>query len=124
MKDSPSDRSSQMTVRVAGVAFIALLGPLLTAATHPQEVMDGGNYLLQTTLTGKELDADAEKAGFGPSTRALLQFPTVVDMMRQNFDWTQQRPAMERPMPQQRPGADRAAPRGDRQAPARQREGR
>lgn len=24
----------------------ALLGPLLTAATHPQEVMDGGNYLL------------------------------------------------------------------------------
>jgi len=68
----------------------ALLGPLLTAATHPQEVMDGGNYLLQTKLTGKELDADAEKAGFGPSTRALLQFPTVVDMMCQNFEWTQQ----------------------------------
>ncbi|MFN5012012.1 MAG: DUF3300 domain-containing protein [Gammaproteobacteria bacterium] len=169
MKDTPSNRSSQMTARVAGVAFIALLtacsgkkdetaaasaaapaaeappvsatdtvaaaapaavetaapadasvaappappeamtpaaleellapialypdallGPLLTAATHPQEVMDGGNYLLQTKLTGKELDADAEKAGFGPSTRALLQFPTVVDMMCQNFDWTQQ----------------------------------
>ena len=169
MKDMPSNRSSQMTARVAGVAFIALLtacsgkkdetaaapatapaaeatpvaatdaavaaapaavetaapadasvaappappeamtpaaleellapialypdallGPLLTAATHPQEVMDGGNYLLQTKLTGKELDADAEKAGFGPSTRALLQFPTVVDMMCQNFDWTQQ----------------------------------
>jgi len=147
MKDTPSNRSSQMTARVAGVVFIALLtacsgkkdetaaapaavetaapvdasvaappappeamtpaaleellapialypdallGPLLTAATHPQEVMDGGNYLLQTKLTGKELDADAEKAGFGPSTRALLQFPTVVDMMCQNFDWTQQ----------------------------------
>jgi hypothetical protein len=68
----------------------SLLGVLLTSATHPQEVMDGGNWLLQQKATGEALDAEAEKAGFGPSMRALLQFPTVVDMMCQNFDWTQQ----------------------------------
>ena len=68
----------------------SLLGVLLTSATHPQEVMDGGNWLLQQKATGDALDAEAEKAGFGPSMRALLQFPTVVDMMCQNFDWTQQ----------------------------------
>ena len=68
----------------------SLLGVLLSSATHPQEVMDGGNWLLQQKATGEALDAEAEKAGFGPSMRALLQFPTVVDMMCQNFDWTQQ----------------------------------
>ena len=68
----------------------SLLGVLLTSATHPQEVMDGGNWLLQQKATGEALDAEAQKAGFGPSMRALLQFPTVVGMMCQNFDWTQQ----------------------------------
>jgi len=68
----------------------SLLGVLLSSATHPQEVMDGGNWLLQQKSTGEALDAEAEQAGFGPSVRALLQFPTVVDMMCQNFDWTQQ----------------------------------
>jgi hypothetical protein len=68
----------------------ALLGVLLSSATHPQEVMDGGNWLLQQKATGEALDSEAEKAGFGPSMRALMQFPTVVDMMCQNFDWTQQ----------------------------------
>ena len=68
----------------------SLLGVLLSSATHPQEVMDGGNWLLQQKATGVALDAEAQQAGFGPSVRALLQFPTVVDMMCQNFDWTQQ----------------------------------
>ena len=68
----------------------SLLGVLLSSATHPQEVMDGGNWLLQQKATGEALDAEAQQAGFGPSVRALLQFPTVVDMMCQNFDWTQQ----------------------------------
>ena len=68
----------------------SLLGVLLSSATHPQEVMDGGNWLLQQKATGDALDAEAQQAGFGPSVRALLQFPTVVDMMCQNFDWTQQ----------------------------------
>lgn len=69
----------------------ALLAQVLAAATTPQEVLDGGNWLLQNqSLTGDALDAAAEKNGFNPPMRALLHFPTVVDMMCQELDWTRQ----------------------------------
>jgi hypothetical protein len=68
-----------------------LLTQILTASVNAQEVLDGGNWLLQNqNLQGAELDAAAEKAGFGPAMRALVQFPTVVDMMCQQIDWTRQ----------------------------------
>jgi hypothetical protein len=68
-----------------------LLGQILAASVNSQEVMDGGNWLLQNqNLTGNDLDAAAQKVGFGPAMRALLQFPTVVDMMCQQIDWTRQ----------------------------------
>ena len=69
----------------------ALLGAMFATAAHPQEVMDAGNWRLENpALEGPALDTAAEKAGFGPGARALLAFPTVLDMMCQNFDWTQQ----------------------------------
>jgi Protein of unknown function (DUF3300). len=69
----------------------ALLAQILAASINAQEVLDAGNWLLQNqTLTGDALDAAAQKAGFGPATRALVQFPTVVDMMCQQIDWTRQ----------------------------------
>jgi hypothetical protein len=69
----------------------ALLGQILAASVNPQEVLDAGNWLLQNqALAGDELDAAAEKAGFGPAMRALVKFPTVVDMMCQEIDWTRQ----------------------------------
>lgn len=69
----------------------ALLGQVLAASVNAQEVLDAGNWLLQNQdLKGDELDAAAVKAGFGPATRALVQFPTVVDMMCREIDWTRQ----------------------------------
>jgi Protein of unknown function (DUF3300) len=69
----------------------ALLAQVLAAATNPQEVMDGGNWLLQnTSLQGQALQDAAKQAGFGPPMQALVMFPTIVDMMCQNFDWTKQ----------------------------------
>ncbi len=69
----------------------ALLAQVLAASTNPQEVMDGGNWLLQNTnLQGQALQDAAKQAGFGPPMQALVMFPTVVDMMCQNFDWTKQ----------------------------------
>lgn len=69
----------------------ALLGQMLAASVNAQEVLDGGNWLLQNqSLKGKALDQAAEKAGFGPAMRALFAFPEVVDMMCQNLDWTTQ----------------------------------
>ena len=68
-----------------------LLTQILAASVNAQEVLDGGNWLLQNqNLQGDALDAAAEKAGFGPAMRALVQFPTVVDMMCQQIDWTRQ----------------------------------
>ena len=68
-----------------------LLTQVLAASVNTQEVLDGGNWLLQNqNLTGDDLDAAAQKAGFGPSMRALVQFPSVVDMMCQQIDWTRQ----------------------------------
>ena len=68
-----------------------LVGQILTASVNSQEVLDGGNWLLQNQdLKGDQLDAAAQKAGFGPAMRALVQFPTVVDMMCQQIDWTRQ----------------------------------
>jgi hypothetical protein len=68
-----------------------LLGQILAASVNAQEVLDAGNWLLQNeNLKGDQLDAAAQKAGFGPATRALVHFPTVVDMMCQEIDWTRQ----------------------------------
>ena len=68
-----------------------LLVQILAASINSQEVLDGGNWLLQNqNLTGNDLDAAAQKVGFGPAMRALLQFPTIVDMMCQEIDWTRQ----------------------------------
>jgi|GEM_PF-568710 len=69
----------------------ALLGQILAASVNSQEVLDAGNWLLQNQdLKGDALDAAAVKAGFGPAMRALIQFPTVVDMLCQQIDWTRQ----------------------------------
>jgi hypothetical protein len=68
-----------------------LIGQILAASTNPQEVMDGGNWLLQNQgLQGDALTSAATKAGFGPAMLALVHFPTVVDMMASQFDWTKQ----------------------------------
>ena len=68
-----------------------LVGQILAASVNAQEVLDAGNWLLQNeNLTGAPLDTAAQKAGFGPAVHALVHFPTVVDMMCQEMDWTRQ----------------------------------
>jgi hypothetical protein len=68
-----------------------LVGQILAASVNPQEVLDAGNWLLQNqSLQSEALDAAAQQAGFGPATLALVQFPSVLDMMCQEIDWTHQ----------------------------------
>src|SRR5579863_3230818 len=70
-----------------------VLAVMLQAATNPQEVMDGGNWLLldqNHNLKEATLDEASKKAGFTPVMQALLHYPTVIDMMCQQFDWTKQ----------------------------------
>jgi hypothetical protein len=66
-----------------------VLAQVLATSTNPQEVLDAGNWLLQNAdLTGEDLQAAATSVGFTPPMVALVQFPTVVDMMCVEMDWT------------------------------------
>ena len=66
-----------------------VLAQVLATSTNPQEVLDAGNWLLQNAdLTGDDLQAAATSVGFTPAMVALVQFPTVVDMMCVEMDWT------------------------------------
>jgi Protein of unknown function (DUF3300) len=70
-----------------------VIAVMMQAAVNPQEVMDGGNWLALDAnhdLKDAALDQASEKAGFTPVMQALLHYPTVVDMMCTQFDWTKQ----------------------------------
>jgi Protein of unknown function (DUF3300) len=68
-----------------------LLAQVLTASTNPQEVLDGGNWIIKNqNLKGDALTNAAKTAGFGPSMQYLMNFPQVVDNMCQEMDWTTQ----------------------------------
>ena len=68
-----------------------LLAQILTASTNAQEVLDGGNWLLQNqNLKGDAVTNAAKQAGFSPSMQYLVGFPQVVDNMCQQIDWTRE----------------------------------
>jgi len=70
-----------------------VLAVVLQAAVDPQQVMDGGNWLAldqNQSLKEAALDQASQKAGFTPVMQALLHYPSVVDMMCSQFDWTKQ----------------------------------
>jgi hypothetical protein len=90
-----SPPSQQMSVDdvVAPIALYPdqLLAQILTASTNAQEVLDGGNWLLQNqNLKGNALSNSAKQAGFSPSMQYLMSFPQVVDNMCQQIDWTRE----------------------------------
>jgi hypothetical protein len=70
-----------------------VLAVILQASVDPQQVMDGGNWLTldqNQNLKEAALDQASQKAGFTPVMQALLHYPSVVDMMCTQFDWTKQ----------------------------------
>ena len=69
----------------------AILAQVLAASTNSQEVLDAGNWLLDNqSLQGDALTKAAADADFSPSVQSLVHFPTVVDMMCREIDWTRQ----------------------------------
>jgi hypothetical protein len=91
--NSPSTTPEQLDKLLAPVALYpdALLMQLLAASVNSQEVLDGGNWLLQNkSLEGTAIDTAAKAAGFGAAMTALFHFPQVVDMMCSEIDWTKQ----------------------------------
>src|SRR5450755_4116958 len=92
---TPVAPAEQMSVDdlVAPIALYPdqLLTQVLTASTNTQEVLDGGNWLIQNqSLKGDALTNAAKAANFSPSMQYLMAFPQVVDNMCQEIDWTTQ----------------------------------
>ena len=70
-----------------------VLAVMLQASVDPQQVMDGGNWLAldqNNSLKEAALDEASKQAGFTPVMQALLHYPTVMDLMCTQFDWTKQ----------------------------------
>jgi hypothetical protein len=66
-----------------------VLSQVLLASTNPQEVLDAGNWLVENPdVKDKALDQAAEKAGFTPPMRAIMQFRQIVDQMCLEMGWT------------------------------------
>jgi hypothetical protein len=88
-----ADQLDKLDKLLAPVALYpdALLMQVLAASVNSQEVLDGGNWLLQNkSLEGDQLDSAAKAVGFGAAMIALFHFPQVVDMMCSEIDWTKQ----------------------------------
>src|SRR5580692_11275908 len=88
----PPPQLDQLTSRIA-LYPDPLLGQVLAAATFPDQIppaaawADQHHYLpgaaLASAITGDQLN-------FDPSVQALLPFPSVLDMMNSDMNWTSQ----------------------------------
>jgi hypothetical protein len=69
----------------------ALLAQVLMAATYPLEVAEAERFLRRNPgLSGDALADAVERMPWDPSVQALTQFPSVLAMMNERRDWTEQ----------------------------------
>ena len=68
-----------------------LLSNLLTAATYPLEVVQADRFVKQNpALQGDALAAALNDQPWDPAVKALAQFPSVLAMMDDQINWTEQ----------------------------------
>src|SRR5580692_1152798 len=86
----PPEQLDQLVSRIA-LYPDSLLGQILAAATYPDQIPDAARWADQHHyLTGQGL-ADAirnDQLPWDPSVQALLPFPSVLDMMASDMNWT------------------------------------
>ena len=69
----------------------ALLAQVLMASTYPLEVVSAARWVkANPKMTGKALEDAMNKQSWDPSVKSLTAFPTVVQMMSEKIEWTQQ----------------------------------
>jgi hypothetical protein len=68
-----------------------LLAQVLAAATYPAEVAEAAAFLDEHgPLRGQELAMRIREQNWEPTVAALLQFPTVLALMRDNPEWVKE----------------------------------
>lgn len=83
--------AEQLDSMVAPIALYpdALLAQLLAATTKPEEIAYANDWLAQNkNLTGSALIQAVDQQSWDPSTKALTQFPSVLDNLAHNLSWT------------------------------------
>src|ERR1700733_11553818 len=88
-QDSPPPTPEELDQLLAPVALYpdSLLAQITTASTNPQEILDVDNWLAHNrSLTGTALADAAQQQGCYPAFIALVNFPTVVEMMAEHID--------------------------------------
>lgn len=81
----------QLDSLVAPVALYPdpLLGQVLAASTYPLEIVELDRWIQQNSaLTGQALVQAAAKQHWDASIQALVVFPSIVQQMDQNLQWT------------------------------------
>jgi len=69
-----------------------LLAQVLAASTYPLEIVTAARFVKQhSQLKGKALVEAAGKQDWDPSVQAMVSFPSVLEMLDQNLDWTKAR---------------------------------
>ncbi len=91
----PSFPPGQLDQLVARIALYPdpLLAQVLAAATYPNDIPPAAQWANQHHyLTGPALAAaiSADQLPWDPSVQALLPFPSVLDMMNSDMNWTTQ----------------------------------
>ena len=67
----------------------ALVAQVLGAGTFPDQVTDANGWLKQKfRLTGEPLLRAVQKESWDPAVKTLTQFPSVLDYLAKNLDWT------------------------------------
>lgn len=67
----------------------SLVAQILTASTYPQQVSDANNWVHQTPgMPPPDRAAQADTMPWDPSVKALTAFPSVLDNLARNYNWT------------------------------------
>lgn len=68
----------------------ALLAQILMASTYPLDIVQASRWTKDhSNLEGEALEQAAAQESWDPSVQALVFFPSVLDKMNSNLDWTQ-----------------------------------
>lgn len=82
----------QIEQLVAPIALYpdALIAQILMAATYPLDIVQAARWLRDNKdLEGEALEQAADAQRWDPSVKTLVFFPSVIEFMNDNLDWTQ-----------------------------------
>jgi len=88
----PAFSQAQIEQMVAPIALYpdALLAQVLMASTYPLEIVQASRWQKKNaSLKGEALDKALLAETWDPSVKTLAMFPSVLERMNENLDWTQ-----------------------------------